>query len=150
MVNLNPVAKQVVTIHPDGTMSGLQRKAGQGLDLRQFGPVDIERASQIVWSAERQAWFIELQMRPFTGQQVSATLWALAGYTVWPEEAHAPSTHPDDPMLFDDYDDAVRVEIRLLDGLRVRGELGCRGGRMAADRDFGTFAISGPLHRLRG
>jgi hypothetical protein len=150
VVSLNPVARQVVTVHPDGTMSSLQRKRGQGLDLRLFGPVEIERASSIVWNDTAQAWEIELQMQPFTGTRVSATHWAEAGYTLWPEEAHAAPDDQQAPFLFDDYDDAVAVEIRLLDGLRIRGRLRGKSGEVAADRGFGTFPTSGSLRELPG
>ncbi len=95
--------RQVITIDETGIMSGLQHKPGKGVDLRQFGPVRIERASEILWNEETQAWNIHLLCEPFSGKAVST---------------------PDGSVLnFQNYDDAVTVEIVLLNEARLAGTL---------------------------
>ena len=41
--------RQVITVKPFGQMEGLQHKKGQGIDLRQFGNAEINRASEVLW-----------------------------------------------------------------------------------------------------
>jgi hypothetical protein len=116
--------RQVITVHPDGSITGLQRKRGDGFDLRQMGKVDIRRASHIVWCAETQKWFIELLEGPYAGLMVTHQIYSRAlsgdGYTLKPRIENVGKW---DELLFDDYDDAVRTEIAVLDGMRLRGWL---------------------------
>ena len=58
---------QVITVHSDGKISGLQVKKGRGLDLRSFGPAKIVRASEIVWDEDNQAWAVEIMDAPGPG-----------------------------------------------------------------------------------
>lgn len=51
---------QIITIAPDGALSGLQRKPGQGLNLQTLGTAKTIRASEIVWDETAQAWFIDV------------------------------------------------------------------------------------------
>ena len=51
-------SQQVITIGTDGSVKGLQRKAGQGLDLRMLGKAEIVRASEIEWSQVLQKWTV--------------------------------------------------------------------------------------------
>lgn len=117
--------QQVITVQPDGTMSGLQRKNGQGLDLRKFGHAKIERVSEISWSENHQRWTIKvLGSRSFSGV-LTAQCFHAAGVEV-PETACAEdvgvfSDAPCELLLFEDYDDAVKAEVAYLDALRVRG-----------------------------
>lgn len=120
---------QVITVQPDGTMSGLQVKAGKGLDLRQFGKAAIVRASEIAWDEEDQAWAVEIQDAP--------GLEAMKGLRVTPLMAHdagvrdtllsmvysetANMAAPTDAVTFPDYDDAVKFEIAFLNAHRLKG-----------------------------
>ena len=121
---------QVITIDPSGGMSGLQRKQGQGLDLRQFGYARIKRTSLIQWHEERQRWFIEIlsyDVRRGLGYHDGGVL--ILTIELWREytsRAMSPtnSNHMqglDTYVFFEDYDDAVRAEIEFLDALRLRG-----------------------------
>jgi hypothetical protein len=51
---------QIITIAPDGAVSGLQRKPGQGLNLQSLGTAQTVRASEIAWDEITQAWFIDV------------------------------------------------------------------------------------------
>lgn len=118
--------KQVITIDPNGQMSGLQRKPGQGVDLTKFGAAQVVRVSEIEWDETAQKWTI----RPLTtgtaidGELVSYRQLILAlrdGY-----EALAGLVDDagvlDQPARFDGYDQAVAAEIAYLDALRLRGD----------------------------
>ena len=90
---MNPDAKQqVVTIAPDGAMSTLRRK--DGLDLRQFGNIEIQRVSDIKWNYKAQIWYIEIIAGPRRGHRLSS---------------------------FKEYEEAVEAEIYYLDTLRKQG-----------------------------
>lgn len=117
--------KQVITIEPGGAMSGLQRKPNQGIDLRQFGRADIQRASLIEWDADAQAWFINVLQEAGKGPvtlgdycQASPARPCIIDYA---PSVVTTNTGWDQVLLFGDYDDAVKVEIAYLDALRLRG-----------------------------
>lgn len=117
--------QQVITVQPDGTMSGLQRKKGQGLDLRQFGHANIERVSEISWDVRRQRWYVEvLGHHSFSGV-LTAQCFHAAGVevpeTTCAEDVSVFSDAPCELLTFEDYDDAVKAEVAYLDALRVRG-----------------------------
>jgi hypothetical protein len=114
-------------------MGGLQRKPGQGIDLRQFGLAEIKRASLVEWDETEQAWFIDVLQDAGKGV-VTLNGWLSAIGATYGSSPPitlcdiAPSTITDarldwdKPILFGEYDDAVKVEIAYLDALRLRGE----------------------------
>ncbi len=122
---------QVVTITPQGGISGLQRKAGKGLDLRQFGHASIERVSEIVWVESSQRWTVHILNKNVADHAGGSILTHGDFYEVtgsylpdgadkprgkWPDQC------PTDLVIkFDDYDDAVAAEVKFLDALRVSG-----------------------------
>ena len=112
---------QVITIGPDGSVSGLQRKPGQGLDLRQFGKADIKRASLIEWDAAEQAWFVNVVQEAGKGP-LTTTKWREAGLPGAPDFARDDIMLPGSTYHFDEYDDAVVSEIKYLDALRLSGQ----------------------------
>jgi hypothetical protein len=127
--------KQVVTIHPDGTISGLQVKPGRGLDLTTFGHADVRRASDIRWHEEGQAWYVQplggtqktrLLTEPITVRSYRTAVDLTAGEVMEALCDMAPAGVTIDPgedgvLLFKSYDEAVKVEIAYLDGLRLKG-----------------------------
>ncbi len=125
---------QVVTITPDGGISGLQRKKGNGLDLRKLGHAEIERASEITWSENNQLWLVRVLNEraarwmtnpPGHSNILKTSHWRVAVGTPMPNGysvvAVKPYSHGDFWLGFDDYDDAVAAEVAFLDALRVRG-----------------------------
>ena len=87
--------RQIVIIAPDGVISSLRRK--DGLDLRQFGNVEIQRVSDIKWCISKQKWYVEIIAGPLKGTVVH-------------------------PLFYKEYEDAVEAETIFLDGLRKRGK----------------------------
>ena len=131
------MGNQVVTIHPGGGISGLQRKRGRGLDLRQFGHAKIERVSEIIWYEPLQCWRVNVldldacrwmaracSMRyPSPGISLNRYHWVAAVADEDPDGT-ATDTARAVPLKFHDYDDAVAAEVAFLDALRIRGVLG--------------------------
>lgn len=116
--------RQVITINPLGGISGLQRKKGQGIDLTAFGTADVQRVSEILWHEETSEW-------P-RGWHIHFLLGVRAGtiFTVGDYKAHKhlglPSiinenAQDDATASFEDYDDAVKVEVAVLDNDRLMG-----------------------------
>lgn len=118
---------QIITIKPDGTIEGLQRKKGEGVDLRKLGHAKIRRASEIVWEEDEQMWFIRV-LTP--DQYPTVVLWAEmreADIPVLPDriEDCVEVSATDGSFIngipyFAEYDDAVKAEIAYLDYCRVR------------------------------
>lgn len=102
---------QVVSIAPDGTISGLDHKA-HGLDLRKLaGPVSIKRVSEILWDEDLQAWTIRFMQGQFAGKT------ARTGHLNVCHKNHslAPSSSLTGPVLtFADYDLAVAAEVDMI------------------------------------
>jgi hypothetical protein len=133
--------KQVITIGADGSVSGLQVKPGKGFDLRCLGKAEIKRASEVIWDANSQMWKVELREGAgvYCGRMLDMFLaeeslgvdwWDLLGDT-WVVTT-TPIKLRNEPeydsknelvLQFQDYDDAVKAEIAVLNGLRLQGKL---------------------------
>jgi hypothetical protein len=129
---------QVITITVEGTMSGLQVKPGQGIDLTSFGRAKVTRASEIVWSETHQKWFVDVLQEagrgPITKDAFEAAYLTPEGGTTIDEELDfladdgwqiAPvegSGLPEGALLFTNYDQAVGVEVEYLNALRLKGQ----------------------------
>ena len=110
--------QQVITISADGSLSGLQRKKGQGVDLRSFGKAEIRRVSEIQWDEQEQRWAISAHLDG--SAWVTLTRGIYGAYGVLLPTVQFRET--DGALLFPDYDDAVSEEIRFLDFLRKNGK----------------------------
>lgn len=113
--------RQVITITPDGQVSGLQRKPGQGIDLRTFGHAKIERVSEIEFVEALQRWRISVLRGPFAGRVVTSGLWIEQTGDVFSPAGADLAPRAQDALLFVDYDDAVKAEIAFLDAARLKG-----------------------------
>ena len=114
-----PRFRQVVTISPDGSLSGLERKRGQGIDLKMFGQAEVVRASHIVWREGTEitrGWIVEFLKGPRAESLMVPA--DLEGTGLLADRRDA----TDGAALFDDYDDAVKAEIAVLDRDRLRGQ----------------------------
>ncbi len=117
---------QVVTITPDGGVSGLQRKRGRGLDLKAMGHAEVERVSEVSWDTIRQRWYVVVH-GPMTGEVLRYDLIRVCGLdfsdVTGRNKFFEGSTIATGSgwYLFEDYDDAVAAEVRFLDALRVTG-----------------------------
>lgn len=118
------VRQQVVTVSPDGVVSGLQVKKGRGLDLRSFGRAEIERVSEIQWSDEHQGWYVNIIAGPFAGRILTFTMWrGVEPESFFPKQVRSyfRVSGLDGVPVFDEYEDAVEAEIAFLDAARRRG-----------------------------
>jgi len=129
--------RQVITVGPDGSIEGLQHKKGQGVDLRALGDkARIERASEVMWSDDAQAWYVEF--RAGAGQWAGRKLDEGAVLATGRSEQDPPFSylrrewknfarewHAGDygVYLFAEYEDGVKAEIATLNALRLRGAL---------------------------
>ncbi|QSY98675.1 hypothetical protein J2J97_31895 (plasmid) [Rhizobium bangladeshense] len=111
--------KQVISIGADGQISGLQRKPGQGVDLRQFGQAEIKRVSEIEFNEPTQKWFVHVLRGPWAGIKVAR------GHFMDHLGAIPDGGAVNEDTLiveFEDYDMAVKAEIAILDALRLKGQ----------------------------
>jgi hypothetical protein len=110
---------QVITIGPAGELSGLQVKPGKGLDLRQFGKARIERASEIEWNDDHQAWTVRITKGLFKDRFITHDLCEEIGFQCNRADLFYYCGPPEDHLIMAEYDEAVRVEIAVLDHIRV-------------------------------
>lgn len=115
--------KQVITFRPDGSIEGLQFK-GKGLDLRRFGRAKIERTSDILFDEELQKFTIKFLHGACAGQQARLQHVRHFGAQEEVEAAFRPLLEGEDSgtlLAFAEYDDAVKVEVILIQAARVAG-----------------------------
>lgn len=104
-------ASQIITISPDGVVSGLERKRGQGIDLKALGTASVVRVSHVVWrEGARRGWAVVFLAGPRKDK--------VLGPADWSEDL---PVDEDGAILFPDYDDAVAAEIAVLDRDRLAG-----------------------------
>tara|TARA_R110000772_G_scaffold156776_1_gene268013 strand:+ start:790 stop:1128 length:339 start_codon:yes stop_codon:yes gene_type:complete len=105
--------KQLITIKPDGSLFGLDHKQ-KGLQLKKLGAAKTKRATLIEFNEERQQWFI---------------YWANDWQSPWTisvvEESGCQSDSVDKhgTLYWNEYEDAVDVEVAVIQGLQTAGEL---------------------------
>jgi hypothetical protein len=114
------VSRQAITIGADGSVSGLQVKPGKGFDLRCLGKAIITRASEVEWCEARQLWFVTVKEGRYAGFVIDQAMTEWAGLSALPAGCER---RPDNLIMAGEYDDAVRLEIAVLDGLRLKGLL---------------------------
>lgn len=110
---------QVVTIGPDGSLTGLQYEGDKGLDLKQFGRAEINRASEVIFCTDRQQWHVEFRHAgAYSGKALTNSLLAAArGHAV------SPAVGAEDPAYFATYAQGVAGEIDTMNYLRLSGQL---------------------------
>lgn len=132
--------KQVVTVGPTGSLSGLQFKS-RGVDLRKFGHAQIERISEIVWIEDYQAWgvrFLEGEWGSIDNN-VDILSFGHINYLVnrcnmlaktaadmmskcVPFEYNPPCNNLEVIILFDEYDAAVEFEVAFIQWCVLNGK----------------------------
>ncbi len=125
------MVSQVISIGPDGGMSGLQVKPGKGLDLRQFGAAEVVRASEIIFDVTTQAWAVQLLDAPGheadRGKRITTVMATEAGLLptvrrmITDAQILPDASTEDGALLFHGYDVAVEFEIAYLDAWRLKG-----------------------------
>lgn len=124
------MSKQVITIGPDGTMSSLHHKKN-GLNLGDFGNIEVERVSEVKWLLEAQKWYVYLikESKVLTlieweknNKKLPIGCEIIEGYEGWvPMKTDSSSSKKWKPLLFKHYEDAVDAEVLYLNKLRKKG-----------------------------
>lgn len=107
-----------ISVEANGAVSGLQSKPGQGFDLRQLGKAEIQRASEVLWDQEHQQWFVQIVRGKYAGQIIGHALCELVGFKRYGIGIRYMCGAPDNRLVVEDYDEAVRLEIMVLDHIR--------------------------------
>ncbi len=59
---------QAIKIDECGKISGMEMKdLDRFLDLKEFGPAEVKRASEIKWNPETQSWYVEFLIPELQG-----------------------------------------------------------------------------------
>jgi hypothetical protein len=113
--------KQVITIGPDGVITGLDRKKGEGIDLKKFGKVSVVRASQIEWHEgnDFRGYKIEFLTGPRSGTTLTVNEYGKYHNNDLPSVINPEGG--EDFALFEDYGESVKVEVFVLDSDRLKG-----------------------------
>jgi len=115
------IKRQVITFNTDGSIEGLDRKKGEGLNLKVFGQADVVRASQIEWHEGEGVRGYKIEF--LIGHRKGSTL-TVKEYSKYQTDKLPTTLNPeqDDAFaLFEDYGECVDVEITILDDDRLNG-----------------------------
>jgi len=124
--------EQIISIAPDGTIYGLDFKS-KGVSLRDFGDAQIERVTSIEWNAARQKWFIRWTLERHAHVR-GEDMWTDSVFEdaqIEPTDFDGNFDHDDccenysktPVVFFEDYEDANRAEVAVIQALRVSGKL---------------------------
>lgn len=105
--------EQVITISPDGTMETLRQKKGQGIDLREFGEIEMKRVSEVSLDEENQKYYVQFLDGALEGRILTV---ALFDFIQTGAEEYKPDLNP---AMFDFYEDGVEAEIKALNALSL-------------------------------
>lgn len=107
--------EHVISIDENGELQSLMHKRGTGVDLREFGTPEIERVSLVEFDNKVKKFFVRFLKGPLANRVLTYPLYSAAtGFPVV-------FLNNQPVMFFDDYEDGVSAEIRVLDALRKRG-----------------------------
>jgi hypothetical protein len=107
--------EHVISIDENGELQSLMHKKGMGIDLREFGDAEIERVSLVEFDNTEKKFFVRFLKGPLADRVLTYPLYAAATGT----PVKFLNSQP--VMFFDDYEDGVAAEVRVLDALRKRG-----------------------------
>jgi hypothetical protein len=115
---MNQPTMQVISVKADGSITGLQFKS-KGLDLRDFGSASIKRATEIEWCENSQRWtirFLQGQLKDTYATRYLCTVFNVdlasrKGLKVI-----------NSVLLFEDYDNAVAMEVDLIQAIMKQGK----------------------------
>lgn len=117
--------RQVISIDPSGAILSLKHKRGEGVDLRSIAhEVSIKRATLIEWDEARQAWEIVwcdgIGPDGYRGAKWTEDLFRRTGVDYSSLGGHPPADGSQ-AVAFDDYEDAVRAEVAVIQSLQRQG-----------------------------
>lgn len=112
---------QVITVSPDGQLSGLLHKKDKGVDLLAIGThAEVKRISLVQWAPEYQRWWVELLL---AGSEHGTPLTHKMLSEVPDFDMVGVGTADDGVALFHFYEEGVAAEVAYLDLLRVTGRI---------------------------
>lgn len=111
------MTEQVITIDLNGSLESLRQKKGQGVDLREFGAVQMERVSEINMNETTQKYYVSFLLGLLAGRNLSQGLY----HTLKEDDAFL--AHSRERQYFDEYEDAVEAEIFVLNAFRKNDEI---------------------------
>ena len=117
--------KQVIVIAQNGALKGLEHKEG-GVDLKSFGKAVVDRATSIEWDSELDGWYIRWEDTPDSRFWERANkVWGRQEYSYFkklPSMSIVASIDEESGrILFKKYNDAVQVEIEVIQHLQKLG-----------------------------
>lgn len=113
------MATQIITIAPDGSVSGLDHKK-KGVDLRKLGKAKIRRATLIEWDERKQAWFIRWEGREDNREW---TLPLFLNCHLLCSSFNGQAYHSSGVVYFEEYEDAVKAEVAVIQSLQKSGKV---------------------------
>jgi hypothetical protein len=120
--------RQIIHVFDGGGCMTLRQPKGQGIDLREFGDVHIERVSSIEFQHMAQKFFIKfakngavLTYHELFESGLIHRDGELYGMTLDGSLSHTREhrTHGVDIALFSEYEDAVKAEVAYIQWLRT-------------------------------
>ncbi len=124
--SLKENTRQVLTFHPDGTISGLRVSSGKGVDVMEMGEASSVRVSDIVWNKEHQYWEVKFLAGPNRGTSMTFKQLALAH----PDKSESIYAHLNENGVGEDmivgfktYELGVDAEIAYFNHERLSGSL---------------------------
>ena len=116
--------RQVISIDVTGGVYSLDHKQ-KGIDLRNFGDVEIERVTLVEWDYESQKWYLSWKK---DGAKWSAGLvYSQADKELRQWLTSNAETHTSGYYLFDNYEDAIKVEVSIIQSMQVKGSMAYYG-----------------------
>ena len=120
--------KQLVIVNPDGSLEGLEHKKGKGVNLKQLGKAKVERVTLIKFSESLQMWFIEWTDAVLKKDNSFSKVWDVSfidslgvDVTEYGGEVISTCNYHGDSIAFEDYDDAVKLEVATIQELQRSG-----------------------------
>jgi hypothetical protein len=114
--------KQIITIDTLGNIETLKRKKGKGIDIAPLVKKQtIQRISLVEWDEENQKWFLTLQLGTLAGCVMSHEIVRRVTGAVIAAEIAPDAENARTALLWDDYDDAVKAEVEIIEQARLAG-----------------------------
>ncbi len=124
------MAKQLITVGPDGSLFGLDHKS-KGLNLRSLGRGETKRATLVEFDEELQMWYIRWEGQRSNEVWTYNTVWDPQGLIRGELCKHPPfsavkaytgaDNKPDNIPLWENYEDAVAAEVEVIQKMQTLG-----------------------------
>lgn len=108
--------EQVITIDNSGGMETLRQKAGQGIDLREFGEIEMQRVSSVDMDEGTQKFFVRFLAGKLEGRELTQGLYGYA------QGADIDMADMNKRVYFNEYEDGVQAEIFVLNDVQKKSE----------------------------